>query len=241
MRWREMHQSGRVAIMLEMRSSPQAGSHLTLFFISSRARWRKVVGEPSGFVIGVIDIDEPLFGGAEDDGVVAAPAVRVAVKDVGAAEQRAARGDQIDDGLVGLENGLAVVFGQAVADASGIVDVAGLIEAVARAGVEVVGAVGGRGVDGAGSLIGGDVVGEDAEDGAIEERMLEGCAFETRAFEGGDDARRISRLQASRTEGRRGTRRRCRLGRLSRARRTRSRDERRRRARRAASREWWSR
>ncbi len=25
MRWREMHQSGRVAIMLEMRSSPQAG------------------------------------------------------------------------------------------------------------------------------------------------------------------------------------------------------------------------
>jgi hypothetical protein len=24
-RWREMHQSGRVAIMLEMRSSPQAG------------------------------------------------------------------------------------------------------------------------------------------------------------------------------------------------------------------------
>ncbi len=28
MRWREMHQSGRVAIMLEMRSSPQAGSHM---------------------------------------------------------------------------------------------------------------------------------------------------------------------------------------------------------------------
>ena len=29
MRWREMHQSGRVAIMLEMRSSPQAGSQRT--------------------------------------------------------------------------------------------------------------------------------------------------------------------------------------------------------------------
>ena len=52
-RWREMHQSGRVAIMLAMRSSPQAGSHLTLFLISSRARWRNVVGEPSGFCIGV--------------------------------------------------------------------------------------------------------------------------------------------------------------------------------------------
>src|SRR5580698_5904906 len=37
MRWREMHQSGRVAIMLEMRSSPHDGSHLTEFLISSRA------------------------------------------------------------------------------------------------------------------------------------------------------------------------------------------------------------
>ena len=42
MRWREMHQSGRVATMLVMRSSPQAGSQLTRL-ISSRARWRKVV------------------------------------------------------------------------------------------------------------------------------------------------------------------------------------------------------
>ena len=40
-RWREMHQSGRVAIMLEMRSSPQAGSHLT-FLISSSATLRSV-------------------------------------------------------------------------------------------------------------------------------------------------------------------------------------------------------
>ena len=47
MRWREMHQSGRVAIMLEMRSSPHAGSHFT-FLISSSARWRKVSVLPSG-------------------------------------------------------------------------------------------------------------------------------------------------------------------------------------------------
>src|SRR6516162_1615159 len=40
-RWREMHQSGRVAIMFEMRSSPQAGSHFTLL-ISSSERLRKV-------------------------------------------------------------------------------------------------------------------------------------------------------------------------------------------------------
>src|ERR1019366_8488350 len=39
MRWREIHQSGRVATMFEMRSSPQAGSHFT-FLISSSARLR---------------------------------------------------------------------------------------------------------------------------------------------------------------------------------------------------------
>src|SRR5258708_3670608 len=41
-RCREMHQSGRVSTMFEMRSSPQAGSHLT-FLISSIPRDRKVI------------------------------------------------------------------------------------------------------------------------------------------------------------------------------------------------------
>ena len=40
-RWRETHQSGRVAIMFEMRSSPHAGSHFT-FLVSSRVRVRNV-------------------------------------------------------------------------------------------------------------------------------------------------------------------------------------------------------
>src|SRR5580704_1734832 len=40
-RCREMHQSGRVAIMFESRSSPHAGSHFTCL-ISSRVRLRKV-------------------------------------------------------------------------------------------------------------------------------------------------------------------------------------------------------
>src|SRR4051812_4054434 len=42
MRCRLMHQSGRVAIMLEMRSSPHDGSQWT-FLISSSARCRKVL------------------------------------------------------------------------------------------------------------------------------------------------------------------------------------------------------
>src|SRR5437667_10579612 len=39
-RCREMHQSGRVSTMLEMRSSPHAGSHFA-FLISSSAREQK--------------------------------------------------------------------------------------------------------------------------------------------------------------------------------------------------------
>ena len=80
-RWREMHQSGRVAIILEMRSSPQ-------------------VGHPAGPVDGferalaeivAVHADEPLFGGAENDGVVAAPAVRIGMRQFFEGQQRAAR------------------------------------------------------------------------------------------------------------------------------------------------------
>ena len=71
MRWREMHQSGRVAIMLLMRSSPQAGIHFT-FLISSSARCRRVLPSTWRF-----HGDEPLLGGAEDDRVVTAPAMRI--------------------------------------------------------------------------------------------------------------------------------------------------------------------
>ena len=80
-RWREMHQSGRVAIMLEMRSSPQAGIHFTLL-----DGFERVLAE-----IVALHADEPLLGGAEDGGVVAAPAVRIAVVELLRAEQRAVR------------------------------------------------------------------------------------------------------------------------------------------------------
>src|SRR6185312_1454650 len=42
------------------------------------------------------------------------------------------------------------------------------------------------GVDGAGALLGGGVVGEDCEDGAVEEGVGEGGALEFGAFEAGD-------------------------------------------------------
>jgi hypothetical protein len=74
MRCRLMHQSGRVAIMLVMRSLPHAGSQTTLS-ISSMASWR--IGGLGA--VGALDrgfkADEPLLSGAEDDRMVAAPAM----------------------------------------------------------------------------------------------------------------------------------------------------------------------
>ena len=71
--------------------------------------------------------------------------------------------------------------------ATGVVDVLDFGQIVALAGGEVVDAVGGRGVDRAGALVGGDVGGVGAEDGAVEERMLEGGAVERGALEEGED------------------------------------------------------
>ena len=103
MRWRLMHQSGRVAIMLVMRSLPQAGSQTTLS-ISSMASWRKVVSRAVGALDRRFEADEPLLGGAEDDGMVAAPAVRVGVLERRAGQQGSAlfeHGD--DDGIGGTD------------------------------------------------------------------------------------------------------------------------------------------
>ena len=121
MRWREMHQSGRVATMLVMRSCPQAGSHVTVL-IWSMARWRKVVLVPSGGASSRVSMaDEPLLGGAGDDGVVAAPAVGVGVLEVGGGEERASFFEQLDDDGVGFEDGEAFVgLGLASAEALGV-------------------------------------------------------------------------------------------------------------------------
>src|SRR5215469_4840908 len=130
--------------------------------------------------------DEPLFGCAEDDRVVAAPAVRVGVVDLRAAHEGFARDEEVDDLWVGLEDLQVFVLGQAVAEASGGVDVAELREAVFCAGVEVIGSVGGRCVDGSGALLGGDVVRIDAEDRTVKEGVLERHAIHARALEAGD-------------------------------------------------------
>src|SRR3984957_13434004 len=71
MRWREMHQSGRGATMLGVGSSPPAGAQVDAFDLVEGAL------AEGGAVHGRVHGDEPLLGSAGDDGVVAAPAVRV--------------------------------------------------------------------------------------------------------------------------------------------------------------------
>ncbi len=148
-----MHQSGRVAIMLEMRSSPQAGSHFT-FLISSSARLRRVP-PPS---IGVSMEMNHCSVARKMIGIVAAPAMRIGVLKLFRVHQHAARLQQFDDRSVGFEHLQAVVFRQAVAQSSSGIHVACGIELVLHAGREVLGSVGRRGVDHAGAGIHRDVI-----------------------------------------------------------------------------------
>ena len=189
MRWRLMHQSGRVAIMLVIRSLPQAGSQMTLS-ISSMVSWRNEVSVPSARLHGVLHVDEPLFGGPEDHRVMAAPAVWVGVLQVARGQQGAILLEHGDDDRVGLPDGLAlegrrrsqVPRGRVDVDAAAGVDARGRVEAILLAGVEVVGAMRGRGVHCAGAGVGGNVGGQHAQDAAVEERMLEGGALELAAL-----------------------------------------------------------
>ena len=103
--------------------------------------------------------------------------VGVGVFQIAAGQQRAGlfkHGD--DDGIGGpdfqaFESGWdgAIPCSRIHVDVTRIVDAAGGIQAVALAGGEVVRAVSGCGVDGAGTLIGGDVSGQHAQYAAVKE------------------------------------------------------------------------
>ena len=80
-RWREMHQSGRLAIMLRDALFAPGGDPADLLDGLERALAEVVA----------VHADEPLLGGAEDDRIVAAPAVRVGVRELFEPQQRAAR------------------------------------------------------------------------------------------------------------------------------------------------------
>jgi hypothetical protein len=129
---------------------------------------------------GLVHRDEPLARGAEDDGLLAAPAVRVGVRDVLVKDERAALLEPLDDlgvGLVHVHAGPGAAGSHAVA----LVEVAVVVDGhddgdvEAHAGVVVVDAVPGGGVDDAGAVFERDVVGVDelALDALVaEDRLL---------------------------------------------------------------------
>ena len=102
-------------------------------------------------------------------------------------QQRVVRLQDFDDDGVGFPDGLADdLFGQAAGRAFGVIEAAGGIhgavggDAVLAADDVIFLAVAGGGVDGAGALLEGDVIGEDAERIAIEEGMAEDGVLELR-------------------------------------------------------------
>src|SRR5947207_1449245 len=117
--------------------------------------------------------DEPLFGSAKDDGVVATPAMRIAVFVGMMAEKRAVVGEKFDDDGVGFEDVLAFVLGKAFGVDAAVVERSGGFEIVFLTGVEVVDAVAGSGVNDAGALVERDVSGENAGNLQRQEGMLE--------------------------------------------------------------------
>ena len=125
--------------------------------------------------------DEPLLRGAEDYRLVAAPAVRIAVLNVLAPHQHAASLQQSDDRLVGHADLQALVLRQPVVQHARLVHVAGGVQPVLHASVEVIRAVRRSGVHRARARVHGHVVGHHAKHIALQKRMRKHHAFHLRA------------------------------------------------------------
>ncbi len=137
-----------------------------------------VLAGADGILLEGVDRAEPLRGGAEDDGVLAAPAVRVAVDNVLRGEESAALLHVLEDDGVGFLCGEAGVLAGVFRVAALIVHGDDHLGAVAQAGLVVVGAEAGRGVHAAGAGIHGDVVGRHQQAGLGQEGMLREHALE---------------------------------------------------------------
>src|ERR1700683_4982538 len=129
--------------------------------------------------------DEPLFGGAKNCRVVAAPAMRIAVRDLFLAEQRSVRFQNLANDRVRLPDRLADdLFRKPARRAFRVIEASGGInravdrKAVLNPDLEVFLAVSRRGVDSAGTLLQRYVIRQNPERIAIEKRMAEDGAFE---------------------------------------------------------------
>ena len=128
---------------------------------------------------GLVHRDEPLVGSTEEHRVLAAPAVRIAVRDLLLEDQGAALAQELDDVRVGLI-GIHAAEGAAGAKLLAGVELAVVIDrhadvgdALLEAGEVVVDAVAGRVVDDTGTVIDTDVIGQQRHAlNAVKDRLL---------------------------------------------------------------------
>ena len=146
-----------------------------------------IVARGAGLVLERLDGAEPLRGRAEDDRLLAAPAVRIGVDDLLGGEQRAALLHVLEDDGVGFLDQHAGIFARIVGMAALIVDGNDHVHAVAAAGLIVVGAEARGGVDAARAGVHGDVVGQDKTGRLRQERMIGQHVLKERALVAGDD------------------------------------------------------
>ena len=135
----------------------------------------------------LVERDEPLFGGPEDDRLLAAPAMRVGVGDLRFPEQAAVGSHVGRDARVGLENLEPGVTRDLGGEPAVVVDGRVDVDAVGDAGQVVVVAVSRCRVDGARAVLEGDIFAEDQERVAVDERVPRLEAFELAAAERGQD------------------------------------------------------
>ncbi len=137
-----------------------------------------------------VQADEPLGGCQEDDRIVAAPAVRVLVRERRAVPQPAPLLERLLDVGVRVEHALAGKQADRVVEMPARPDRRVDVEAVLEPRVEVVGAVAGSGVHGPGARVERHVAGQHADRIAVVQRVPESDAFELRALHARDRARR---------------------------------------------------
>ncbi len=125
-----------------------------------RARPNRGAVMPSTGGPRAIQIDEPLFGGAEDHRIVAPPAMRVTVRKFLLAEQRSAIAQQLNDDRIRLEYCFPFVLGQPFEIPAMIIDRRVRLDAIFLPGLEVLDAMPRRRVHDAGALIERDVIGQ---------------------------------------------------------------------------------
>ena len=109
----------------------------------------------------VVHGNEPLVGRAEDDRLMAAPAMRVAVHDVDMGDKRALLAQPLDDLRIGLVGGKARPLRHVVGKAAVVVDWHDGVDAELHANLVVIDAMAGSRVNGAGARVEGDMLAPD--------------------------------------------------------------------------------